>query len=183
MFDSAEIGHKVGKRAYKEAVPLLRAALLEAQARLVHAQKTPIFVLISGEDGAGKSETIHVLYEWMDARYISTLAFDAPTDEERERPFMWRYWRALPPKGRMGIFAGSWYSEPIAQRIAGNLTLKELDARAEQINRFEAMLVNEGAVVLKFWIHLSKEGQRQRLHELQDNPRTAWRNALELGAA
>jgi AMP-polyphosphate phosphotransferase len=175
MFDSAEIGHKVGKRAYKEAVPLLRAALLEAQARLVHAQKTPIFVLISGEDGAGKSETIHVLYEWMDARYISTLAFDAPTDEERERPFMWRYWRALPPKGRMGIFAGSWYSEPIAQRIAGNLTLKELDARAEQINRFEAMLVNEGAVVLKFWIHLSKEGQRQRLHELQDNPRTAWR--------
>ena len=175
MFDSAEIGHRVSKRTFKEAVPLLRAALLEAQARLVHQQKTPIIVLISGEDGAGKSETIHVLYEWMDARYISTLAFDTPTEEERERPFMWRYWRALPPKGRMGVFAGSWYSEPIAQRIAGTLPLKELDARAEQINRFEAMLVNEGVVVLKFWIHLSKDAQRQRLQELQDDPHTAWR--------
>jgi polyphosphate:AMP phosphotransferase len=175
MFDAAEIGHKVGKRQYQLAVPALRAALLEAQARLVSEKKTPVIVLISGEDGAGKSETIHVLYEWMDARYISTVAFDAPTDEERERPFMWRYWRTLPPKGRMGIFAGSWYSEPIAQRIAGKLPLKALDARAEQINRFEAMLVNEGALVLKFWIHLSKDAQRQRLHELQDNPRTAWR--------
>ena len=175
MFNSAEIGHKVSKRKYQEVVPVLRAALLDAQARLLNDKKVPVVVLISGEDGAGKSETIHVLYEWMDARYISTLAFDKPTDEEHERPAMWRYWRTLPPKGRMGIFAGSWYSGPIAQRIAGKLSRKEMDALAEQINRFEAMLVNEGAVVLKFWIHLSKEAQRQRLQDLQDNPRTAWR--------
>ena len=69
-------------------------------------------ILISGVDGSGKGETINVLYEWMDPRYISTLAFSTPTDEERERPYMWRYWRALPPKGRIGIFAGSWYSGP-----------------------------------------------------------------------
>jgi polyphosphate:AMP phosphotransferase len=175
MFESAEIGHRLTKTAYREAVPALRAALLGAQVDLYENRKIPVVVLISGQDGAGKGETINVLYEWMDPRFISTLAFSEPTDEEHERPPMWRYWRALPPKGRMGIFAGSWYSDPIRQRIQGEISLKELDARADQINRFEAMLVNEGALVLKFWFHLTKEGQKSRLKALESDPRTAWR--------
>jgi len=175
MFESAEIGHKIGKAAYKEAVPALRAALLSAQIDLYENRKIPVVVLISGQDGAGKGETINVLYEWMDPRFISTLAFSEPSDEERERPPMWRYWRSLPPKGRIGIFAGSWYSDPIRERIQGEISLKELDARADQINRFEAMLVNEGALVLKFWFHLTKDGQKKRLKDLESDPRTAWR--------
>ena len=175
MFESAEIGHQLTKTAYKQAVPALRAALLEAQVELFEKRKTPVVVLISGQDGAGKGETINVLYEWMDPRFISTLAFSQPSDEERERPPMWRYWRSLPPKGRVGIFAGSWYSDPIRERIEGEISLKELDARAEQINRFEEMLVNEGALVLKFWFHLTKDGQKQRLKALSADPRTAWR--------
>jgi polyphosphate:AMP phosphotransferase len=175
MFESAEIGHKIDKASYKSAVPGLRAALLEAQVNLQESKKIPVVVLISGQDGAGKGETINVLYEWMDPRFISTLAFSLPTDEERERPPMWRYWRSLPPKGRVGIFAGSWYSDPIRERILNDISLKELDARADQINRFEAMLVNEGALVLKFWFHLTKEGQVSRLKALEKDPRTAWR--------
>jgi AMP-polyphosphate phosphotransferase len=175
MFESAEIGHKIGKTAYRDAVAPLRAALLEAQADLQEGKKIPVVVLISGQDGAGKGETINVLYEWMDPRFISTLAFSQASDEERERPPMWRYWRSLPAKGRVGIFAGSWYSDPIRQRIGGEISFKELDARADQINRFEAMLVNEGALVLKFWFHLTKEGQRKRLKALESDPRTAWR--------
>ncbi len=175
MFESAEVGHCVTKSAFRAAVPPLREALLQAQARLFEDKKFPVVVLISGQDGAGKRESIHVLYEWMDPRFLSTLAFDQPTDEERERPAMWRYWRALPPKGRIGIFAGSWYSDPIRQRIEGTLSERELDAQADRINRFEAMLVNEGALVLKFWIHLSKSGQRKRLKELESDPQTAWR--------
>ena len=175
MFESAEIGHKISKAAYKEAVPLLRAALLEAQVSLHAGKKVPVVVLVSGQDGAGKGETINLLYEWMDARFLSTLAFSEPTDEERERPAMWRYWQSLPPKGRVGIFAGSWYSDPIRQRILNEIPLEELDARADQINRFEAMLVNEGAIVLKLWFHLSKDGQRKRLKALERDPRTAWR--------
>ena len=175
MFESAEIGHKISKSAYKEAVPLLRAALLEAQVDLHEGKKIPVVVLVSGQDGAGKGETINVLYEWMDARFLTTLAFTEPTEEERERPAMWRYWKSLPPKGRVGIFAGSWYSDPIRQRIQDEISHKELDARADQINRFEAMLVNEGAIVLKFWFHLTKDGQRQRLKALESDPRTAWR--------
>ena len=175
MFESAELGHKIDKATYKAAVPALRAALLEAQVDLQENKKIPVVVLISGQDGAGKGETINVLYEWMDPRFISTLAFSMPSDEERERPPMWRYWRSLPPKGRVGIFAGSWYSDPIRQRILDEVSLKELDAQADQINRFEAMLVNEGALVLKFWFHLTKEGQVKRLKALEKDPRTAWR--------
>ncbi|MBK9443497.1 MAG: polyphosphate:AMP phosphotransferase [Comamonadaceae bacterium] len=175
MFESAEIGHKLDKSAFRAAVPVLRAALQEAQVDLFTKHKFPAVVLISGQDGAGKGETINVLYEWMDPRFLSTLAFSEPSDEERERPPMWRYWRSLPPKGLIGIFAGSWYSDPIRERIQGEISLKELDARAQQINRFEEMLVNEGALVLKFWFHLTKDGQRARLKALEADPRTAWR--------
>ncbi len=175
MFESAEIGHKISKEAYKSAVVELRAALLDAQVELFKNRKIPVIVLVSGQDGAGKGETINVLYQWMDPRFITTLAFAEPSDEERDRPLMWRYWRALPPKGRIGIFAGSWYSDPIHQRIVGNLSKAQLDARLDQINRFETMLVNEGALVLKFWFHLTREGQKQRLTDLEKDPRTAWR--------
>lgn len=175
VFESAEVGHFIDKKAYREQAKSLRAALLEAQTRLRELGKFPVVLLISGVDGAGKSETIATLYEWMDPRYLSTLAFSEPSDEERERPFMWRYWRALPPKGRIGIFSGSWYSIPIAQRIARAMSRGGMDNRLDQINRFESMLVNEGALVLKFWFHLSKDGQKKRLKKLESDPRTAWR--------
>ena len=149
--------------------------MLSAQVDLHENRTFPVVVLISGQDGAGKGETINVLYQWMDPRFISTMAFSEPSDEESERPPMWRFWRALPPKGRLGIFAGSWYSEPIRQRIQGEISLKELDARADQINRFEAMLGTEGALVLKFWFHLTKDGQKRRLKTLEKDPKTAWR--------
>ncbi|HEX8962090.1 MAG TPA: polyphosphate:AMP phosphotransferase [Rhodocyclaceae bacterium] len=175
MFESAELGHQIDKETFKKAEPQLRSWLLDAQYELKENAKFPVIVLVSGQDGAGKGETINVLYEWMDPRYISTLAFSAPTDEERQRPFMWRYWRALPPKGRLGIFAGSWYSSPIHDRVEGNMTKAAVDARIDQINRFEQMLVNEGALILKFWFHLTKDGQKRRLKALEKDPRTAWR--------
>jgi AMP-polyphosphate phosphotransferase len=175
MFKSAELDHKIDKKSYKEALPVLRAALQDAQYELKQNGKIPVVVLVSGQDGAGKGETINILYEWMDPRYLSTLAFSEPSDEERDRPPIWRYWRALPPKGRIGIFAGSWYSDPIRQRLQKEMSEHALDARIDQINRFEAMLVNEGALVLKFWFHLTKGGQRARLKALEKDPKTAWR--------
>ncbi len=175
MFESAELGHKIDKESYKTEEPKLRAALLDAQEQLRSKASFPVIVLISGVDGSGKGETINVLYEWMDPRFLSTHAFYAPTAEERARPSMWRYWRALPPKGKVGIFSGSWYSQPIAERITNDLTRADFDQRMDQLNRFEAMLVNEGALVLKFWIHLSKDAQRERLKAIESNPLTRWR--------
>ncbi|MGB4468345.1 MAG: polyphosphate:AMP phosphotransferase [Azovibrio sp.] len=179
MFESAELGHVIDKETYKTEVPKLREALLEAQFDLREKSGFPVIVLISGVDGAGKGETINELYEWMDPRYLSTLAFSAPSDEESERPYMWRYWRALPPKGRIGIFAGSWYSTPIHRRIDGDMNQAMFDQHIDQFNRFEAMLVNEGALVLKFWFHLSRDSQKKRLKALEKDPRTAWRVTKE----
>ena len=175
MFESAELGHKIDKQTFKTEVPKLRAELLDVQYDMLEKKSFPVVILISGVDGSGKGETINLLYSWMDPRHISTLAFSAPSDEERSRPYMWRYWRALPPKGKVGIFAGSWYWPPIGDRIGGRMRRSELDRHLDDINRFEAMLVIEGALVLKFWFHLSKDGQKARLKALEKDPRTAWR--------
>lgn len=175
MFESAEVGHAIDKKTFRQEEESLRAELLQAQTALREQAKCPVVLLISGVDGAGKGETIARLYEWMDPRFLSTQAFSEPSDEERERPFMWRFWRTLPPKGRIGIFSGSWYSIPIADRIARTLSRNALDKRLDQINRFEEMLVNEGALVLKFWFHLTREGQKLRLRRQEKDPRTAWR--------
>ena len=150
MFESAELGHIIDRETFRKEVPKLRAALLDAQYDMMEKREFPVVILISGVDGSGKGETINLLYSWMDPRHISTLAFSAPSDEERSRPYMWRYWRALPPKGKVGIFAGSWYSQPIADRIVGKMKRAEMDDQLDDINRFESMLVNEGALVLKF---------------------------------
>ncbi len=179
MFESAELGHKIDKESFKQEVPKLRAELLDVQYDVLQKKEFPVVILISGVDGSGKGETINLLYSWMDPRHISTLAFSAPSDEEAARPYMWRYWRALPAKGKVGIFAGSWYSQPITDRITGAMRRAELDERLDDINRFEAMLVNEGALVLKFWFHLSKDAQKKRLKALEKDPRTAWRVTSE----
>ena len=175
MFESAEIGHKMSKGEYKRIEPVLRAELLDAQYQLLKDARVPVIVLISGVRGAGKGETVNLLNEWMDPRHIHTHAFDNPTDEERDRPPMWRYWRALPPKGRIGILFGSWYTSPIIERVFKRSSGSELLKSIAEINRFEKMLADDGAIILKFWFHLSKKRQQKRLRELQADRETRWR--------
>jgi len=175
MFESAELGHTVDKETWKTEVPLLREALLDAQYDLLHKAEFPVIILISGVDGAGKGETVNLLNQWMDPRHIETHAVGDPTDEERERPAMWRYWRLLPPKGKIGVFFRSWYSGPISAALKGAAKSSELEQRLERITRFEKMLTDEGALILKFWLHLSKESQRRRLKTLEKDPDTRWR--------
>ena len=89
---------------------------------------------------------------------------------------MWRYWRALPPKGKIGIFVGSWYTDADRRaRARARSGDAELDSASSEIIRFEKMLADEGALVLKFWFHLSKEQQKKRLKTLEKNPHTRWR--------
>lgn len=175
MFESAELGHTVDKETFAREEPALREALLNAQYDLLAARKFPVVIVIAGVDGAGKGETVNLLTEWMDPRHIQAHAFGAPTDEEAERPAFWRFWRALPPKGKIGIFFNSWYTAPILQRTYKETRNPDLDASMEEIRRFERMLAAEGTLVLKFWFHLSKERQRERLEKLEKNPKTRWR--------
>lgn len=175
MFESAELGHKIDKTSYEAAVPALRAALLEAQLSLVQSAHSQVIILVGGLDGAGRGETVNLLNEWMDPRYIETHGMGEPSDEELDRPMMWRFWRALPAKGRIGVFLGSWYTWPILDRVLGNSSAADLDQSLERAKRLEDMLYQEGAVIIKFWLHLSKDKQEHRLKTLESNPKTKWR--------
>lgn len=175
MFESAELGHKISKAVWKKEVPELRGALLDAQLDLLQSKRFPVIILVAGVDCAGKGETVNILNEWMDPRHIETHALRDLTDEELERPQMYRYWRVLPPKGKIGIFIGTWYSAPLLENVYGTIKNAELDQRLERIVRFERMLCNEGALVLKFWLHLSRDEQKKRLKSLEKDPKTRWR--------
>ena len=174
MFETAELGRSVGKEEFEAEVPKLRLELLEAQRELQKAG-VPVIVLLAGADGAGKGETVSRVLEWLDTRGLDTHAFGPPTDEERERPRWWRYWMRLPPRGRIGIFFGSWYSEPLVERAFGRLSRARYDRMLGEIAFFEQMLAEDGALVVKLWIHLSKKGLRKRLRRLEDDPATRWK--------
>jgi polyphosphate:AMP phosphotransferase len=175
MFDSAEVGHAIDRKTWDAEVPALRSALLNAQYDLAAQKRFPVIIVIGGVEGAGKGETVNLLLAWMDPRYIQVRAFPDPSDEERERPPMWRFWRALPPRGTIGILFGGWHTEPILERVARRMSAAGLDQQIQRIVRFERMLVDEGALLLKFWFHISKEKQRERLKALSKDRLTAWR--------
>ncbi len=175
MFESAEIGHSLSKEAFERALPKLRGALLDAQTRVLERAEFPVIVLSAGVDGGGKGEVVNRLVEWMDPRHVLVHAMGRPTDEEQARPPMWRFWRALPPKGKLGVFFASWYSTPVADRVHERIRGAELSRMLAEITRFERMLVDEGALVVKVWLHLTKKAQKERFRSLEANPATAWR--------
>lgn len=174
MFEIAELGHYVKKSDYKRQLPELRTQLLLIQDQL-RSCKFPVMILISGVDGGGKGEVINLLNEWMDPRYIRTIAFGEPTDEERERPKFWRFWRTFPSNGSIGIYVGSWYSDPIAQRVYGEIDNDQLRVELMHIKQLERELIDDGALIIKCWLHLSKEAQKKRFKSLEKNPETRWR--------
>lgn len=174
MFEAAELGRTLDKSIYKTEIESLRVELIELQQKLLDAD-FPVLLLISGVDGAGKGEMVNLLHEWMDPRHLETSAFDAPTDEEKERPHFWRYWRALPPKGKIGIHFSSWYSDPISERLKGNITENDQEAYLSRVNTLEKMLVDDGTLLIKIWLHLGKKQYKNRIKNLAQDPKTAWR--------
>lgn len=175
MFESAELGHKISKARYKKELPSLREALLDMQLELLKLANFQVIIVLGGVDGAGRGETVNLLNEWMDPRHIETHGMGDPTEEEVQRPEMWRYWQALPPKGKIGMFLGSWYTVPILHRVQGKIKSEMFDHSMENIARFEKMLTDEGALILKFWMHLSKDKQEARLKALEQSAKTRWR--------
>lgn len=174
MFEAAEVGRKLSKRDYKQQVPLLRSQLLELQQQLREAP-FPVIVLFAGVDTAGKGESVNLLNAWMDPRWIVTRGYTDPSSDELERPRLWRYWRDLPPRGRIALFQSAWYSSPVRHRVAGRTTIPEFDELLEQIIAFERTLADDGAVIVKFWMHLSKAAQKKRLKEFENDPLQRWR--------
>jgi AMP-polyphosphate phosphotransferase len=175
MLESAEIGHTVDKKTYAREELRLREALLNAQFELSARARGPVLVIVSGVESGGRGEIANQLTMWMDPRHIRVRAFGPRSPEELARPPAWRYWQALPPTGKIGILMNAWYREALQERVAGRMDDAVLDAYLQQVRRQERMLSDEGVVLAKFWIHLSRDAQKKRIAALEANPRTSWR--------
>jgi polyphosphate:AMP phosphotransferase len=146
MFEATKVGRTLSKDDFKVQEEVLRADLLQVQQELLKSNM-PVVVIVAGVEGAGKGEVVNRLNKWLDARGMQTFAFWDETDEERERPRYWRFWRSLPPRGQISLLFVD----------------------------FERMLTLDGALVVKFWFHLSEKDQKQRLKELSRDDRSKWK--------
>src|SRR6202789_329796 len=165
---------KMSKKAYEARLHDVRAALIRMQVELKSA-KFPVILVVGGVEASGKGEGINILNGWLDPRGFETFAFHEPTDEERDRPAMWRYWRTLPSNGRMAIYAGGWHADALHEDPRSARELVQFDATLRRFAWFEGQLAAGGALIVKVWLNLSKSAQRARLRMLESDPRTAWR--------
>lgn len=162
MFEALEVGKKLSGEEFAMREQALRRELLTAQFDLAK-RDYPVIVLIAGLEGAGKGALVHRLNKWMDPRGIETNTFWEHSDEEESRPYFWRFWRRLPLRGKIAIFLGSWYSHPGQAAINGEIGRKELVRQCQQGEYFERTLAEDGAVIIKLWLHVSRDTQRARL--------------------
>ncbi|MGH0030203.1 MAG: polyphosphate:AMP phosphotransferase [Myxococcota bacterium] len=162
VFEAAEIGRKLSKRDYAAREKELRVALLNAQFDLRETPRS-VIVLIAGDDRPGATAVLNHLHYWMDGRYLETRAFGPPTEAERLRPPFWRYWSALPRRGRVGVLSGSWALSPLAQRLEGHMDSNAFEHWVDRVNALERALAADGAVFAKLWIHLPKDEHAKRL--------------------
>ncbi len=162
MFEAIELGRQVSKKEFDKEEPVLHSALLKAQRRLAEL-KVPVILVMSGVEGAGKGAVVNRLNKWLDTRYVRTNSFWDETDEETQRPRYWRFWRCLPPAGTVGIMFGSWYTHPIVDRVFDRIDDAEFEHEMRQAEDFERLLTDDGALIVKFWFHLAKSDQQDRL--------------------
>ncbi|MDX5298821.1 MAG: polyphosphate:AMP phosphotransferase [Gammaproteobacteria bacterium] len=173
MFEMAEVGRRVDKTQYQQEAPALRQALLDLQLAL-RGSPSSVIVIIEGVDNAIKGELANTLNDWLDTRGLEFQAFGPKSDEESERPRFWRYWRSLPARGRIGIFSGSWYSGTLYERTLGKLDTAHFELHMRRIARFENMLARDGAIILKFWLHMSRKQQKHYFRRLNQHGKGRW---------
>jgi AMP-polyphosphate phosphotransferase len=167
MFDSVRLPHRLDKQQFEDVSEQLREKLLDAQFELQQRKKKTILLVINGSDGAGKGEVLNRLYEWLDDHFLETLSYGEPTDEERERPLEWRYWRDMPGYGRIGLVLGSWHHRTLLQRATGKTGRDGFQAALEEINRAEEMLFQEGVIVVKVLLFMEQEKAHRRLSRIK----------------
>ncbi len=174
MFAEAEADPSLSREEFKKHETRLRTALVKAQYARLEAGERALLIVVAGIDGAGKGATINLLNEWMDPRHIKTHGFGPPDEHERQRPPFWRYWNALPAKGRTAIMFGSWYGALLFEGARKNPDVQRLDALAATIRQFESELAADNVQIIKLWFHLSAKAQKERCKRLLASPDTAW---------
>lgn len=169
---------RLEKKTYLARSRALRERLIELQLRLKQAPFKVLFI-VAGPEGAGRGDLLNTLAEWLDPRGVETFSYHPPTEDEKAHAPAWRFWRDLPGLGRIGLYAGSWYTETLREEARSRRALEHVAAEAERIRRFEKLLVDGGTLIVKVWLHLSKKAQGRRLRTLRADPATAWRVTSE----
>ncbi len=130
--------------------------------------RTSVVLVFEGSDAAGKGGAIRRITGALDARLYRVVPIAAPTEEERAQPYLWRFWRHLPRRGRFAIFDRSWYGRVLVERVEGFCTESAFMRAYGEINDFEEQLVGHDVIVVKFWLQISKDEQMRRFKERED---------------
>ena len=173
MLETVDLAKKLDKAVYRDLFPKLHHRLWELQ-RETYEKGMPTLILFEGWDAAGKGDSIQRLARWLDPRGCHVHPISAPLEDERLRPFLWRYWIKIPGKGQMAIFDRSWYGRVLVQRIDGLCTEEEWRRAYSEIDQFERQLVDDGTVIVKFWLHISRKEQAKRFRQAQKDPFLKW---------
>ena len=169
---------EAARAAEKEAVEAL-AAELETLQNLFYADgRFGLLIVLQGMDASGKDGTIRGVFGRMNALGVHATSWKVPTETERQHDFLWRIHPRMPARGEVSLFNRSHYEDVLVPAVAGTLEGDALAARYRAINDFERLLVDEGTVVLKFMLHISKEEQRERLQARLDDPAKRWKFSL-----
>jgi PPK2 family polyphosphate:nucleotide phosphotransferase len=156
-------------------------AIDELQDRLYGEGRRSLLVILQGTDTSGKDGTIRKVFNATGPLGVHVQAFRSPSEEERAHDFLWRVHKACPPRGTIGIFNRSHYEDVLVVKVRGLVPAEEIERRYAQINDFERMLVENGTVILKFMLHISRKEQGERLQERLDDPAKRWKfNAGDL---
>lgn len=169
---------RLSKSEYEDKRSRLQLELLGAQQALRDSGRS-VVIVFEGWDAAGKGGAIKRLVERLDPRGYRVVPVGEPSEEENARHFLWRFWKHLPPRGQITIFDRSWYGRVLVERVE-RLTPREVwRAAYDEINAFEEGLVRDGSILLKFWMHLSKDEQLRRFRERESNPFKRWKIGVE----
>jgi len=169
-------GRRLTKLEYEHELPKLQDRLLDAQFELRGSRARAVAMIVTGIPGAGRSEVVNELLGWLDPKFVTVYGFREPDEVERQRPPLWRYWRVMPPRGRIAILHAGWYAEFLRESVLQpNRPAATVRREIERIRSLERMLVADGVAVVKVHLHVGPELQRRRLRKLRADKTTRWR--------
>jgi polyphosphate kinase 2 (PPK2 family) len=174
MLERLDISLRLPREQYNEQLKALQAELHELAFK-VYAQKVPVVVVFEGMDAAGKGGAIKRLTENIDPRGYVVWPIAAPAGDDRERHYLYRFWRRLPEQGQIAIFDRSWYGRVLVERLEGFCSEEAWKRAYSEINHFERELTDFGTVILKFWLHISKDEQLARFRERERTNYKSWK--------
>src|SRR5260221_8406053 len=174
MLKNIDLSREVAKAEYKrlKGDADLKLAALQRQ---VKALGIPVVVVFEGWSASGKGTLINELILPLDPRGFTVHSASGPTEEEAFYPFLWRFWKRTPTRGRLAIFDRSWNRRVVNARVEGQVKGKQLRQAFEDIRSFERQLADDGVVIVKCFLQISKQEQKRRFNTLRENPATAWR--------